>query len=91
MPSLNTMRKAKFTVTITRDVANQIEEIVKIKKIPRSQVMEEILRDWLSNSKRKTTEKEIKDYYLSITEEEKKEDRQWSRLTIESAKRTWDD
>jgi len=91
MPSLNTMRKAKFTVTITRDVANQIEEIVKIKKIPRSHVMEEILRDWLSNSKRKTTEKEIKDYYLSITEEEKKEDRQWSRLTIESAKRTWDD
>lgn len=53
MPSARFLRKAKLTVTISGDVVNEIDEIAKEKGTPRSQVMEEMLRDWLLQSKRK--------------------------------------
>lgn len=91
MSSTNTMRKAKLTVTISGDVVNEIDEIAKGKKTPRSQVMEEILRDWLMKSKKREIEKDIEAYYLSLSKTEKKEDREWTAISAESAKRTWDD
>ena len=91
MPSTSTLRKAKLTVTISCDVVNKIDEIVKEKGTPRSQVMEEMLRDWLLKSKKKEIEKDIEAYYLSLTEKEKKEDREWARIATESTKRTWND
>ena len=39
----------------------------------------------------KEIEKNIETYYLSLTEEEKKEDREWTRIAAESVKRTWND
>jgi len=91
MPSTNTMRKAKLTITISGDVVNEIDEIAKEKGTPRSQIMEEALRDWLHKSKREAIEKDIEAYYLSLSEKEKKEDREWTKIAAESAKRTWDD
>lgn len=38
-----------------------------------------------------TIEKDIEAYYLSLTEKEKKEDREWTKIAEESAKRTWND
>lgn len=91
MPSISTLRKAKLTVTISGDVINEIDEIAKEKGIPRSQVMEKMLRDWLLKSKKREIEKDIEAYYLSLTEKEKKEDREWTRIAAESVKRTWND
>lgn len=91
MPSASALRKAKLTVTISGDVVNEIDEIAKEKGTPRSQVMEEMLRDWLIKSKKREIEKDIEAYYLSLTEKEKKEDREWTRISAESAQRTWDD
>jgi metal-responsive CopG/Arc/MetJ family transcriptional regulator len=91
MPSTSTLRKAKVTVTISGDVVNKIDEIVKEKGTPRSQVMEEMLRDWLLKSQKREIEKDIEAYYLSLTEKEKKEDREWTKIAAESAKRTWND
>lgn len=91
MPSTSALRKAKLTVTISGDVVNKIDEIVKKRRTPRSQVMEEMLRDWLLKSQKREIEKDIEAYYLSLTEKEKKEDREWTRIAVESAKRTWDD
>lgn len=91
MSSTSTMRKTKLTITIANDVSNEIDKIAKRKGIPRSQVIEEILRYWLLKSKREAVEREIKDYYLSLTEEEKKESREWIKITTESAKRIWND
>lgn len=91
MPSGSTLRKAKLTVTISGDVVNEIDEIAKEKGTPRSQVMEEMLRDGLLKSKKRAIEKDIEAYYLSLTEKEKKEDREWARIAEESAKRTWND
>lgn len=91
MPSTSTLRKAKLTVTISGDVVNEIDEIAKEKGTPRSQIMEEMLRDGLLKSKKGAIEKDIEAYYLSLTEKEKKEDREWARIAEESAKRTWND
>jgi len=91
MPSTSALRKAKLTVTISGDVVNEIDEIAKEKGAPRSQVMEEMLRDWLLKSKKKKIEKDIEVYYLSLTEKEKKEDREWTMIAAESAKRGWND
>ena len=91
MASVNTMRKAKLTITISSDLSSEIDEIARVKGTPRSQLMEEILRDWLSVSKKKAIEKDIKAYYLSLTEEEKKENKEWAEAASESAKRTWND
>jgi len=91
MPSINTLRKAKLTVTISGDVVNEIDEIAREKGTPRSQVMEEMLRDWLLKSKKREIEKGIEAYYLSLSEKEKKEDREWTKIAVESAKRTWND
>jgi metal-responsive CopG/Arc/MetJ family transcriptional regulator len=91
MSSINTIRKAKLTITISRDLSGEIDEIAKGRGTPRSQLMEEILRDWLSVSKKKVIEKDIKAYYLSLTEEEKNENKEWAEVAAESAKRNWND
>ena len=90
MPSTSTLRKAKLTVTISGDIASEIDKIARKKKTPRSQVMEEMLRDSLLKVKKRAIERDIEAYYLSLTEKEKKEDREWSKIAAESAKRTWD-
>ena len=91
MPSTNILRKTKLTITISGDVVNEIDEIAKGKGSPRSQIMEEILRDSLQKSKKRAIEKDIEAYYLSLSEKEKKEDMEWTKIAEESAKRTWND
>ena len=91
MSSASPLRKAKLTVTISNDLVNEIDEIAKGKGEPRSQVMEEMLRDSLQASRKRAVEKDIEAYYLSLTEKEKEEDREWTQIAAESAKRTWDD
>lgn len=91
MPSASILHKAKLTVTISGDVVNEIDEVAKKKGTPRSQIMEEMLRDSLRKSKKMAIEKEIEAYYLSLIEKEKNEDREWSRIAAENAKRTWND
>lgn len=91
MPSLRTMRKSRLTVTISGDLVNELDEISTKKGIPRSQLMEEMLRDGLLKSKKSAVENEIKSYYLSLTESEKEEDREWAKIAEASAKRTWND
>jgi len=91
MPSASILHKAKLTVTISGDVVNEIDKIAKKKGTPRSQIMEEMLRDSLLKSKKRAIEKGIEAYYLSLSEKEKKEDREWTEIAAESARRTWND
>lgn len=91
MSYTSAMRKAKLTITISNDVVSEIDEIAREKGSPRSQVMEEMLRDWLITSKKRAIEKDIEAYYLSLSEEEEKEDREWTKIAAESAKKAWND
>lgn len=92
MSSSKALRKAKMTITISDDVAHEINKVVKEKGFPRSQVMEEILRDWIKDFKKNEIEKQVEAYYQSLGKEEKREDSEWARLSLDSAERTsWDD
>lgn len=91
MPSTGAMRKAKLTVTISGDLVNEIDEIAKERGTPRSQVMEEMLRDSLLESRKMAIEKDIEAYYLSLTEKEKKENREWTKIATAGAKSKWND
>ena len=91
MSSLSGLRKAKMTITISGDVASAIDKIARKEKTPRSQIMEKMLRDSILRLRKRTIEKDIETYYLSLTEKEKKEDSEWARIAEESAKRTWND
>ena len=91
MSATSALRKRKMTVTISGDVAGEIDKIARREKAPRSQVVEEMLRDGLLKTKKRAIEKDIQAYYLSLTEKEKKEDKEWIKIAAESAKRTWND
>lgn len=71
MSSTNTLRKAKLTVTISGDVVNKIDEIAKGKK-PRSQVMEEILRDWLMKSKKERLKRILRHITYRLARQKRK-------------------
>ena len=43
------------------------------------------------HTKRKAIENDIRAYYPSLTEEEKKENEEWTEVAAESAKSTWND
>ncbi len=91
MSSPKALRKAKLTITISEDVANDINKFVKEKGFPRSQVMEEMLREWIKEFKRKEIEKGIEAYYQSLDKEEKLEDKEWASMSSENAKMIWND
>lgn len=91
MLSKSILRKTKLTITISNDIAEEIDEISKKNGLPRSHVMEEILRDGLQKSKKRLIEKEIEVYYQSLSEKEKKENKEWCSVAAESSKRTWHD
>ena len=91
MSSITALRKAKLTITISCDIDKEINEITRQKKAPKSRIIEELLRDSLQTCKQRAIEKDIEAYYLSLTEKEKKEDREWTGIAEESAKKAWDD
>lgn len=91
MSSRGLASKTKVTVTLGRDVASAIDKIAKSNKAPRSQVMETILREGLRHVKKRAVEKDIETYYLSLTENEKKEDKEWTLMAAESAEGLWDE
>jgi len=91
MPSAGAFHKAKLTVTISEDVVDRIDEIAKGSGAPRSQVMEEALRYWLHQKKKRKIENDIENYYLALSEEEKAEDSAWVKTAAGHAARTWDD
>ncbi len=91
MLTKNQARKTKLTVTISNHLAGQIDNLAKERKAPRSRIIEDILQETLQKYKKKTIECEIEEYYLSMTEEEKKENGEWAMIAAESARRRWDD
>ena len=91
MLAKNQARKTKLTVTISNHLAGEIDNLAKERKAPRSRIIEDILRETLQEYKKRNIESEIEEYYLSMTEEEKKENREWSMIAAESAGRRWDD
>ncbi|MCZ7625537.1 MAG: ribbon-helix-helix protein, CopG family [candidate division NC10 bacterium] len=83
--------KSKVTVTISADVVRQLDAILSAPDAgSRSQLVEEALRQWLRDHTRRELEDRVEQYYRSLSEDERTEDRQWSQIAAESAQDLWD-
>jgi len=82
--------KVKITTTINHGIVHAIDSYLKeTKNRSRSKLIEDILRSWYMEQKRSEIEKEIEEYYLSLSEDEKKEDKEWTKIAAQSAKHLW--
>jgi len=83
--------KVKVTATIDPDIIDAIDSYLKkTKNRSRSKFIEDILRSWYMEQKRTEIEKKMEKYYLSLSEDEKKEDKEWTKIAAESAKNLWE-
>ena len=84
--------RVKITTSLDPKLVKEIDEYVKGSKArSRSQLVENILRDWHREQKVREVENQIEQYYLSLSNDEKDEDRQWAKIAAESAKRLWEE
>ena len=84
--------RVKITTSLDPELVKEIDEYVKGSKArSRSQLVENILRDWHREQKVREVENQIEQYYLSLSNDEKNEDRQWAKIAAESAKRLWEE
>ena len=82
--------KVKVTATIDPDVVCYRCLPKKTKNRSRSKLIEDILRNWYKEQKKSEIEKKMKEYYLSLSEDEKKENKEWIKISAESYKNLWE-
>lgn len=83
--------KVKVTASLDAELVKAIDEsLKKLKARSRSQLIEDILRKWHKDQKKRDLESQIEKYYLSLTNEEQKEDRHWGEIAAKSAHRLWE-
>ena len=92
MPTISTRSpKTKVTVTLSHDLVRKLDELLEAPEASsRSQLVEEALRRWLYDQAKEELERQTEEYYHSLSEAERKEDRQWSKVAAHSAKHLWD-
>jgi len=84
--------KVKVTAILDKELVHNINNFLKTSKIrSRSQFIEDILRKWHNEQKKQDLEKQIEAYYLSQSDKERKEDRQWTEIAAKSAQQLWKD
>ena len=83
--------KAKITVTITRDLVRRMDALLGSSgPRSRSRLVEEAIRLWMREQAMDELERQTESYYGSLSEAEREDDRQWSRIAAESAADIWD-
>lgn len=82
--------KVKVTASLDPDLVKAIDGYLKESKArSRSQLIEDVLRSWLMEQKKRKLEYEIEQYYLSLSDGERKEDQEWTDITAQSIHRLW--
>ncbi|MFQ5899771.1 MAG: ribbon-helix-helix domain-containing protein [Candidatus Methylomirabilia bacterium] len=91
MPTYPHTSKAKITVTLSTDLVRQLDALVDTAEArSRSQFVEEAVRRWLEERLRRDLETKTEEYYHSLSPSEQQEDKEWSSLAAEAARRLWD-
>ena len=84
--------KIKVTASLDPELVKAIDGYLdEIQVRSRSQLIEKILRKWHEEKKRREIENKVEQYYLSLSNEEREEDRKWSKIAAKSAKHLWED
>jgi metal-responsive CopG/Arc/MetJ family transcriptional regulator len=84
-------QKAKITVTLSPDLVRQLDKFVDSPEAgSRSQLVEEAVRHWLRDEAHRELERQTEEYYQTLSEPERKENKEWSKIAARSAKPLWD-
>jgi len=88
----SSLKKVKVTASLDAQLVKNLDEFLKESKSrSRSQLIEDVLSKWQIEQKRRQLESQVEKYYLSLSDEERKEDRQWSQIAAESARHLWEE
>jgi len=86
------LAKVKVTTSLDAELFKAIDESLKaLKARSRSQLIEDILRAWHKEQRKRELERQIEEYYLSLSHEEREEERQWDEIAAQSAHHLWKD
>ena len=86
------LSKVKVTASLDAELVKAIDESRKnIEVRSRSQLIENILRTWHKEQKMRELERQIAEYYLSLSNEDKEEERKWDEIAAQSAHHLWKD
>lgn len=82
--------KVKVTASLDAELIKAVDVYIKESKTKsRSHLIEDVLRSWYKEQKKQEIESQIEQYYLSLSNEEQKEDRQWRKIAAKSARHLW--
>jgi metal-responsive CopG/Arc/MetJ family transcriptional regulator len=83
--------KVKVTASLDAELVKSIDEFLKESgDRSRSQLIEDALRKWQEEQKRQEIERQIEEYYLSLSDKEREEDRNWGEIATQSARNLWE-
>lgn len=85
------LRKVRVTATLDSDVVKALDQATRRRGLSsRSRALEVALTHWLLEQRKREIEQEMEVFYRSLTPEEKRENREWTRFVARAAKRRWD-
>lgn len=83
--------KVRVTASLDPALIQAIDELAKeAGHASRSRLIEEALQHWIAEQRRCDLEQQIERYYLSLSEAEREEDREWAEGASHAATRLWD-
>ena len=84
--------KVKVTASLDAGLVKAIDDFVKKSETrSRSQLIEDALRRWHKEQKMRELESQIEEYYVSLSDEEREENQEWSKISAQSANQLWDE
>ena len=84
--------KVKVTASLDPDLVKAIDGYLKESKArSRSQLIEDVIRSWHMEQKKRKLECEIEKYYLSLSDGERKEDQEWTDIAAQSIHHLWEE
>jgi metal-responsive CopG/Arc/MetJ family transcriptional regulator len=84
-------QKAKITVTLSPDLVRQLDAFVDSPEAgSRSRLVEKAIRKWLQIEAERELERQTEEYYRTLSEDERREDKEWTKVAARSARRLWD-
>lgn len=74
--------KEKVTITLNPLLLKEVDLWSKEEKISsRSAALEKLIEEWILERQKKQVEQDTEAYYLSLSETEKEEDKNWAKLS----------
>ena len=74
--------KEKITVTLSPRIIQKLDQWCEgMRMKSRSAAIEKVMEAWIELDERQRLEKETEAYYLSMSDQEKKEDKAWAKLS----------